>query len=82
MYFMCEFFNLFPFLHMLSRLRSLLRTAKKKLHPQDVGSATTSQRMDPDRHSQAEGTFGKMKDKVRMMQHHYFGVNPHIMDYV
>lgn len=85
---MCEFFlDLFPFLHMFSRLRTLLKTAKKKLHPQDVGrtefgSPMSSLRMDLDRHSQAEGAFGRMKDKVRMIQHHYFGVNPQIMYYL
>lgn len=52
-----------------SRLRTLLKTAKKKLRDQDVGGAEfvspmSSLRMDQGRHSQAEGAFGRIKDKV------------------
>lgn len=54
---------------MCLRLRTLLKTAKKKLRDQDTGGAEfgspmSSQRMDPGRHSQAEGGFGRMKEKV------------------
>uniref|UniRef100_A0A1A7X1G3 Ankyrin repeat domain 30B n=1 Tax=Iconisemion striatum TaxID=60296 RepID=A0A1A7X1G3_9TELE len=53
------------------RLRSLLKTAKKKLRDQEAGGAefgspVSSLRMD--RHSQAEGTFGQIKDKVDNLQ--------------
>ncbi|XP_051237406.1 ankyrin repeat domain-containing protein 26 isoform X14 [Dicentrarchus labrax] len=55
------------------RLRSLLKTAKKKLRDQDAGGAEfsspmSSLRMDVGRHSQAEGAFGRMKDKVDDLQ--------------
>ncbi|XP_039988810.1 ankyrin repeat domain-containing protein 26 isoform X2 [Xiphias gladius] len=55
------------------RLRTLLKTAKKKLRDQDTGGAEfgspmSSQRMDPGRHSQAEGGFGRMKEKVDDLQ--------------
>lgn len=51
------------------RLRTLLKTAKKKLREQDVGGAEfaspmSSLRMDLGRHSQADGAFGRMKEKV------------------
>ncbi|XP_050929149.1 ankyrin repeat domain-containing protein 26 isoform X2 [Lates calcarifer] len=55
------------------RLRSLLKTAKKKLRDQDTGGAEfgspmSSLRMDLGRHSQAEGGFGRMKEKVDDLQ--------------
>ncbi|XP_071349150.1 ankyrin repeat domain-containing protein 26 isoform X2 [Trachinotus anak] len=55
------------------RLRALLKTAKKKLRDQDTGGAEgvslmSSLRMDPGRHSQAEGGFGRMKEKVDDLQ--------------
>ncbi|XP_051807841.1 LOW QUALITY PROTEIN: ankyrin repeat domain-containing protein 26 [Acanthochromis polyacanthus] len=55
------------------RLRTLLKTAKKKLRDQDsgggeFGSPVSSLRMDLGRHSQAEGAFGRMKDKVDDLQ--------------
>lgn len=68
---------------MFSRLRTLLKTAKKKLRNQETGGAEfvspmSSLRMDLGRHSQAEGNFGRMKDKVCLIQHCYFGENPRI----
>ncbi|XP_041795118.1 ankyrin repeat domain-containing protein 26 isoform X4 [Chelmon rostratus] len=53
------------------RLRTLLKTAKKKLRDQDTGgvefsSPMSSLRMDHGRHSQAEGAVGRMKDKVQL----------------
>ncbi|KAF7224001.1 transcript variant X1 [Nothobranchius furzeri] len=53
------------------RLRTLLKTAKKKLRDQEAGGAefgspVSSLRMD--RRSQAEGTFGQIKDKVDDLQ--------------
>ncbi|XP_045900839.1 ankyrin repeat domain-containing protein 36A isoform X2 [Micropterus dolomieu] len=55
------------------RLRTLLKTAKKKLREQDVGGAEfaspmSSLRMDLGRHSQADGAFGRMKEKVDDLQ--------------
>ncbi|XP_008282227.1 ankyrin repeat domain-containing protein 26 [Stegastes partitus] len=55
------------------RLRTLLKTAKKKLRDQESGGAEfgspmSSLRMDLGRHSQAEGAFGRMKDKVDDLQ--------------
>ncbi|XP_040894536.1 ankyrin repeat domain-containing protein 26 isoform X5 [Toxotes jaculatrix] len=55
------------------RLRTLLKTAKKKLRDQDTGGAEfgspmSSLRMDQGRHSQAEGSFGRMKEKVDDLQ--------------
>ncbi|XP_034391748.1 ankyrin repeat domain-containing protein 36C isoform X1 [Cyclopterus lumpus] len=55
------------------RLRTLLKTAKKKLRDQDTGGAEfgspmSSLRMDQGRHGQAEGSFGRMKDKVDDLQ--------------
>ncbi|XP_044049238.1 ankyrin repeat domain-containing protein 26 isoform X13 [Siniperca chuatsi] len=55
------------------RLRTLLKTAKKKLRDQDTGGAEfgspmSSLRMDLGRHSQAEGAFGRMKEKVDDLQ--------------
>nr|XP_046249237.1 ankyrin repeat domain-containing protein 36A isoform X2 [Scatophagus argus] len=55
------------------RFRTLLKTAKKKLRDQDTGgtefgSPMNSLRMDPGRHSQAEGALGRMKDKVDDLQ--------------
>lgn len=41
-------------------------------------SPMSSLRMDLGRHSQAEGTFGRMKDKVCLIQHCYFGEKPKI----
>lgn len=53
---------------MCSRLRTLLKTAKKKLRDQDMGvSPMSSLRMDLGRHSQAEGAFGRIKDTVCMI---------------
>ncbi|XP_040894532.1 ankyrin repeat domain-containing protein 26 isoform X2 [Toxotes jaculatrix] len=54
-------------------LRTLLKTAKKKLRDQDTGGAEfgspmSSLRMDQGRHSQAEGSFGRMKEKVDDLQ--------------
>uniref|UniRef100_A0A3B4Z6P8 Ankyrin repeat domain 30B n=1 Tax=Stegastes partitus TaxID=144197 RepID=A0A3B4Z6P8_9TELE len=54
-------------------LRTLLKTAKKKLRDQESGGAEfgspmSSLRMDLGRHSQAEGAFGRMKDKVDDLQ--------------
>lgn len=54
---------------MYIRLRTLLKTAKKKLRDQDTGGAEfaspmSSQRIDAGRHSQAEGAVGRMKEKV------------------
>lgn len=51
------------------RLRTLLKTAKKKLRDQDTsgaefGSPMSSLRMDLGRHGQAEGAVGRIKDKV------------------
>ncbi|XP_034541230.1 ankyrin repeat domain-containing protein 26 isoform X13 [Notolabrus celidotus] len=53
------------------RLRTLLKTAKKRLRDQDTsraefGSPMSSLRMDQGR--QAEGSFGRMKDKVDDLQ--------------
>lgn len=61
------FINLF--FHMCLRLRTLLKTAKKKLRDQDTGGAEfgspmNSLRMDLGRHTQADGAFGRMKEKV------------------
>ncbi|KAM9352318.1 ankyrin repeat domain-containing protein 26 [Symphorus nematophorus] len=55
------------------RLRTLLKTAKKKLRDQDSGGAEfgspmSSLRMDLGRHNQADGAFGRMKDKVDDLQ--------------
>ncbi|XP_042267337.1 ankyrin repeat domain-containing protein 26 isoform X6 [Thunnus maccoyii] len=55
------------------RLRTLLKTAKKKLRDQDTGGAEfaspmSSLRMDVGRHSQAEGAVGRMKEKVDDLQ--------------
>ncbi|XP_076588911.1 ankyrin repeat domain-containing protein 26 isoform X2 [Chaetodon auriga] len=55
------------------RLRTLLKTAKKKLRDQDTAGAEfsspmSSLRMDQGRHSQAEGAFGRMKDKLDDLQ--------------
>ncbi|TKS68220.1 Ankyrin repeat domain-containing protein 26 [Collichthys lucidus] len=55
------------------RLRTLLKTAKKKLRDQDAGGAEfaspmSSLRMDVGRHIQADGAFGRMKDKVDDLQ--------------
>ncbi|XP_056272309.1 ankyrin repeat domain-containing protein 26 isoform X4 [Pseudoliparis swirei] len=55
------------------RLRTLLKTAKKKLRDQDVGGAEfvspmSSLRMEQGRHGQAEGSFGRMKEKVDDLQ--------------
>ncbi|KAM7397044.1 hypothetical protein PAMP_020042 [Pampus punctatissimus] len=55
------------------RLRTLLKTAKKKLRDQDTGgvefgSPMSSLRMDMGRHSQAEGAVGRMKEKVDDLQ--------------
>ncbi|XP_078139397.1 ankyrin repeat domain-containing protein 26 isoform X2 [Centroberyx gerrardi] len=56
------------------RLRTLLKTAKKKLRDQDGGGAAefgspmSSLRMEMGRHSQAEGAIGRMKDKVDDLQ--------------
>lgn len=54
---------------MCLRLRTLLKTAKKKLRDQDTGGAEfgspmSSLRVDQGRHSQADGAFGRMKEKV------------------
>lgn len=55
------------------RLRTLLKTAKKKLRDQDAGGAEfgspmSSLRVDAGRHSQADGAFGRMKEKVDDLQ--------------
>ncbi|XP_074490081.1 ankyrin repeat domain-containing protein 26 isoform X6 [Sebastes fasciatus] len=55
------------------RLRTLLKTAKKKLRDQDTGGAEfgspmTSLRMDQGRHTQADSAFGRMKEKVDDLQ--------------
>lgn len=57
-----------------------MKTAKKKLRDQDTGGAEfgspmSSLRMDVGRHSQAEGAFGRMKDKVCLKQLCDFDVN-------
>lgn len=53
---------------MCLRLRTLLKTAKKKLRDQDTGaefgSPMSSLQVDQSRHSQPEGALGRMKDKV------------------
>ncbi|XP_026167942.1 ankyrin repeat domain-containing protein 26 isoform X2 [Mastacembelus armatus] len=51
------------------RLRTLLKTAKKKLRDQDAGvmefgSPMSSLRLDPGRYIQAEGSVGRMKEKT------------------
>ncbi|XP_031724501.1 ankyrin repeat domain-containing protein 26 isoform X7 [Anarrhichthys ocellatus] len=51
------------------RLRTLLKTAKKKLRDQETGGAEfgspmSSLQADQGRHGQAEGAFGRMKEKV------------------
>ncbi|XP_072242367.1 ankyrin repeat domain-containing protein 26 [Leuresthes tenuis] len=55
------------------RLRTLLKTAKKKLRDQDAsgaefGSPLNSLRIEQGRHHQAEGAFGRIKDKVDDLQ--------------
>ncbi|KAG7230908.1 hypothetical protein INR49_024936 [Caranx melampygus] len=55
------------------RLRALLKTAKKKLRDQEAGGAEivspmSSLRMDLGRHSHAEGSFGRIKEKVDDLQ--------------
>ncbi|XP_028287089.1 ankyrin repeat domain-containing protein 26 [Parambassis ranga] len=54
------------------RLRTLLKTAKKKLQNQDPGgefsSPLGSLRMDLGRHNQADGSYGRMKEKVDDLQ--------------
>nr|XP_020444751.1 ankyrin repeat domain-containing protein 26-like [Monopterus albus] len=55
------------------RLRTLLKTAKKKLRDQDSGGAEfgspmSSLRMDLGRYSQVEGSAGQMKEKVDDLQ--------------
>ncbi|XP_078113578.1 ankyrin repeat domain-containing protein 26 isoform X5 [Sander vitreus] len=55
------------------RLRTVLKTAKKKLRDQDTGGAVfgspmSSLQVDPGRHSQAEGAFGRLKEKVDDLQ--------------
>ncbi|TKS68207.1 Ankyrin repeat domain-containing protein 26 [Collichthys lucidus] len=60
------------------RLRTLLKTAKKKLRDQDAGGAEfaspmSSLRMDVGRHIQADGAFGRMKDKVGVIHYCDFG---------
>ncbi|XP_035988429.1 ankyrin repeat domain-containing protein 26 isoform X13 [Fundulus heteroclitus] len=55
------------------RLRTLLKTAKKKLRDHEAGggelaSPMNSLRMDLGRHHQADGAFGWMKDKVEDLQ--------------
>ncbi|KAM4733881.1 ankyrin repeat domain-containing protein 26 isoform 3-T4 [Anableps anableps] len=55
------------------RLRTLLKTAKKKMRDQEAGgtefpSPMNALRVDPSRHSQADGAFGWMKDKVDDLQ--------------
>ncbi|KAK2842567.1 hypothetical protein Q5P01_012767 [Channa striata] len=55
------------------RLRTLLKTAKKKLRDQDAGGAElvspmNSLRMDLSRHGLAEGAIGRMKEKVDDLQ--------------
>ncbi|XP_059190740.1 ankyrin repeat domain-containing protein 26 isoform X1 [Centropristis striata] len=55
------------------RLRTLLKTAKKKLRDQDTagaefGSPMSSLRMDVGRRSQVDASFGQMKEKVDDLQ--------------
>ncbi|XP_028440556.1 ankyrin repeat domain-containing protein 26 [Perca flavescens] len=55
------------------RLRTVLKTAKKKLRDQDTGGAEfgspmSSLRVDQGRHSQAEGALGRLKEKVDDLQ--------------
>ncbi|XP_068168750.1 ankyrin repeat domain-containing protein 26-like [Antennarius striatus] len=55
------------------RMRTLLKTAKKKLRDQDVtghefGSPVSSLRTDLGRTGQSEGALGRMKDKVEDLQ--------------
>lgn len=57
------------FMHVCFRLRTLLKTAKKKLRDQDTGGAEfsspmSSLRMDLGRHGHAESAIGRMKEKV------------------
>ncbi len=71
---------------MCLRLRTLLKTAKKKLRDQDTGGAEfgspmSSLRMDLGRHSQADGAYGRMKEKVCLIQHYDFCINPQIIYY-
>lgn len=79
-------FCVLKFVDMCLRLRTLLKTAKKKLRDQDTGGAEfgsplSSLRVDQSRHSQPEGAFGRMKDKVCMVQRFDIGVNPKIIYY-
>ncbi|XP_032379301.1 ankyrin repeat domain-containing protein 26 isoform X5 [Etheostoma spectabile] len=55
------------------RLRTVLKTAKKKLRDQDTGGAEfgfpmNSLQVDPGRHSQAEGALARLKEKVDDLQ--------------
>lgn len=55
------------------RLRTLVKTAKKKLRDQDTGGAEFasplgSMRVEQGRHSQAEGAIGRMKERVDDLQ--------------
>ncbi|KAM7003514.1 ankyrin repeat domain-containing protein 26 [Tautogolabrus adspersus] len=55
------------------RLRTLVKSAKKRLRDQETGGAEfgspmSSLRIDQGRHSQAEGSFGRMKEKVEDLQ--------------
>ncbi|XP_068458808.1 ankyrin repeat domain-containing protein 26 isoform X2 [Clinocottus analis] len=55
------------------RMRTLLKTAKKKLRNQDTGGAEcgspmSSLQMDQGRHSQSDSSFGRMKEKVDDLQ--------------
>ncbi|CAJ1056226.1 ankyrin repeat domain-containing protein 26 isoform X10 [Xyrichtys novacula] len=55
------------------RLRTLLKTAKKRLHDQDAsgagfGSPMSSLRLDQGRHHQTEGSFGRMQEKMDDLQ--------------
>ncbi|XP_034005356.1 ankyrin repeat domain-containing protein 26 isoform X4 [Trematomus bernacchii] len=55
------------------RLRTLVKTAKKKLRDQDTGGAEFasplgSLRVEQGRHSQAEGAIGRMKERVDDLQ--------------
>ncbi|KAF1386995.1 hypothetical protein PFLUV_G00100650 [Perca fluviatilis] len=55
------------------RLRTVLKTAKKKLRDQDTGGAEfgspmSSLRVDQGRYSQAEGALGRLKEKVDDLQ--------------
>ncbi|XP_062316977.1 ankyrin repeat domain-containing protein 26 [Osmerus eperlanus] len=53
------------------RLRTLVKTAKKRLREQEgaeLGSPLTSPRGEPGRHSQSEAAVGRMKDKVEQLQ--------------